>query len=67
MLRRRMQDAPRDGTLIIACTRVEGVEHWVRWTTADGGGWIDEVSGSRLPGGIFVEWRRSDGGRRFSP
>jgi hypothetical protein len=62
MRRWRMQLAPRDGTPIVACTRVEGVEHNVRWTTAGRGGWIDAVSGTLLPSDIFVEWRRCDGG-----
>jgi hypothetical protein len=52
-------EAPKDGTVIVGCTRVEGVEHRMRWD-ADRPGWVDTQSGLLLPSDLFTQWRRSD-------
>jgi hypothetical protein len=60
MRRWPMSSAPKDGRIVIGCTRVEGSEHQMRWTVgADGGHWVDVQTGASLPSDLFVEWRRS--------
>jgi len=61
MRRWPMSTAPKDGTIIIGCTRVEGVEYRMHWRATEGGGWQDEASGRLLPDDLFVEWRRNRG------
>lgn len=58
MRRWPMGEAPRDGSIIIGCTRVEGVERRMRWIDKDGGSWADALTQQRLPSDLFVEWRR---------
>jgi hypothetical protein len=55
MRRWPMTKAPKDGRVIIACTRVEGVEYSVTWSD---GGWRDVATGAKLPDDLFAEWRR---------
>jgi hypothetical protein len=57
MRRWPMSDAPRDGTAIVGCTRVEGVEHLIRWEGGQGE-WREAQSGRPLPSDLFVSWRR---------
>ncbi len=57
MRRFPMSAAPNDGSVIVGCTRVEGVEHDVSWTSLAGGGWIEEATGIQFPANLFVEWR----------
>jgi hypothetical protein len=50
--------APRDGTVIVGCTRVEGVEYHVRWGSETERYWISQTNGMTIPEGLLVEWRR---------
>lgn len=62
MRRWPMSTAPKDGSVIIGCTRVEGVEYRMRWVREEEAiGWREDPSGRRLPEDLFVEWRRDRG------
>jgi hypothetical protein len=60
------ESAPRDGSIFVGCTPVEGVDRLVRFE-CEGGGTIlrDARTGEELSPDRFVGWREADQASRF--
>jgi hypothetical protein len=53
---------PDDGSIVIGCTRVDGIEYRIRYDAADPvAPWVDVDTGRHLSGDIFVGWREDVG------